>query len=92
MIKLLLTRFWIVLIPLILYFAWMAYARRRARKAGDVEPGLLEGPWVTTALITLGLVIASFLWLGLSYDELEGTYIPTHLSNGEVVPARVEPK
>lgn len=91
MVKLLITRFWIALIPILLYFAWLAYARRKARKNGDVLPGIGDGPWVTTVMISLGLVMVSFVILGLSSDPIEGEYIPTHLENGEVVPAEVKP-
>lgn len=91
MLKLLLTRFWPALIPVFLYLAWLAYARHRARRRGHAVPGLLEGPWVLTASISLVLVMAGFLWLGFSHEATDGTYIPPHLESGQVVPAQVVP-
>lgn len=90
MLKLLITRFWPALIPLILYLAWLAYARRKAEAKGEEKPGFTDGPWIWPVVLTLLLAIGGFLWLGLSATPEDGAYKPAHMENGQLVPAKVE--
>lgn len=92
MLKILITRFWPVLLPLVLYLAWLAFARRKAGKEGTEKPGFFDGPWLWPTVATMVLAIASMLYLGLSMEAVDGTYIPAHQVDGKVVPGRFVPR
>ena len=92
MLKILVTRFWPVLLPLVLYLVWLAYARRKAGKAGEKKPEFFDGPWLWPTMASLALTIGAFLWLGLSQEPVNGTYIPAHVVDGKLVPAQTIPK
>lgn len=92
MLKLLITRFWPVLLPLALYLAWLAYARRKAGKKGEDKPGFFEGPWLWPTMASLVLFICAFLWLGLTQEPVDGLYVPAHMQDGKLVPAQTIPR
>lgn len=92
MLKILITRFWPVLLPLALYLVWLAHARRKAGKSGEEKPGFFDGPWWLPTMASLGLVIVAFLWLGFSQEPVNGIYIPAHVEDGRLVPAQTIPR
>lgn len=92
MLKILFIRFWPVFLPLLLYLAWLAFARRKAGKAGAEKPGFFDGPWLVPVMATMGLAIAAMLYLGLSAEEVQGSYIPAHQEDGRLVPAQIVPE
>ena len=82
----------ILLAPTILYVAWLLLARRahlsRARWAATFR----AMPWLR--LLGGGLVLAAASLVALALlggDDPRGTYVPPHLLDGEVVPAKVVP-
>jgi hypothetical protein len=82
-----------LLLPAAAYFAWAWYrARYVAAHSGEV-PRLERGPWpqllFAGALLMLATLAATALLKG---NDPGGTYIPSHLENGQVVPGRTEPK
>lgn len=83
-------RFWPVFLPIILYLAWLAFARRKAGKKGETKPTFWDGPWWLPTSLTMALLIGCLLWLGLSADRIDGTYVPAKLENGQIIPSRVE--
>lgn len=93
MLKILITRFWPVLLPLVIYLAWLALARRKAGKKGEKKPGFFDGPWWLPSLASLLLAVAAFIWLGLSAEPQKGKYIPSYQgADGEVIPGRFVPQ
>ena len=86
-----LLRFWPVLIPLLLYAAWMIVVRNKARKAGTPLPRFREGPWFWAVVIALGCGVVIFLSLGMSNEPVVGDYIPPHMENGAIIPGQVRP-
>jgi hypothetical protein len=49
-------------------------------------------PWTLLFVVGLGLVIASFVIVGLTEGEsTQGVYVPPHAENGHIVPGHVEP-
>jgi hypothetical protein len=95
MLKLIVTRFWPVLLPLCIYLAWLWLARRKARKHGHGEPGFFDGPWLLAVVASLLLLILAFVMLGVSSSAdavTEGRYVPARVVNGEIVPAHIEPE
>lgn len=93
MLRLLVTRFWPALVPVLLYVAWLWYARRKAAKAGEAQPGFFDGPWLWAVMASLLLCIGGFIVLGLTQGGLEeGDYVPAKLVDGKIVPSHVEPE
>lgn len=93
MLRLLVTRFWPVLVPILLYVAWLWYARRKAAKAGAVSPGFFDGPWLWAVTASLLLCIGGFIMLGLTLEgQGEGKYVPAKLVGDTIVPGHVEPE
>lgn len=92
MLKILLIRFWPVFLPLLIYLAWLAFARRKAGKKGEKKPNFFDGPWLWPSIATMGLAIACLLYLGLAGDAIDGRYIPAHQENGKLIPAQIVPK
>lgn len=90
MLRLMVLRFWPALLPILIYLAWLAYARRKAGKKGEPKPGFTDGPWIWAVAMTFAIIIGSFVLMGLQGEPRSGTYIPAHIENGELVPARVE--
>lgn len=84
-----LIRFWPILLPLVLYLIWMMRQRARARRNGQPVPALRDGPVGWTLAATFMALVLCFIWTMLMADPLAGTYIPAHMENGVIVPARV---
>lgn len=87
MIKRLLFDIVLFLLPFFLYgMYWKAIGRAAAQDSARVHP------WTILTASGLVLVILSFVWWSFVSDETtEGTYIPPHLENGEVVPGAFVP-
>jgi drug/metabolite transporter (DMT)-like permease len=87
MIRLLLFRALLFAIPFALYALYLQLAKRR--------PGMNvpETPWFWLIVAGLLLVIASFVYVGLTEGETTaGVYVAPHVVNGKVVPGHVEPQ
>ncbi len=81
-----------LLVPFVIYGAWLALSRSKARPAGaDAAPEWREAPWTWLLIAGLGLLIASLVGLALvDGASPEKTYVPPQFIDGEIVPARTE--
>ncbi len=81
-----------LLVPFVIYFAWLALSRSKARPAdADAAPEWREAPWAWLLIAGLGLLIASLVGLALQGgDPLGKTYVAPQFIDGEIVPARTE--
>ena len=81
-----------ILVPFVIYGAWLALSRRKARPAGaDAAPEWREAPWTWLLIAGLGLLIASLVGLALQGGDPPGkTYVAPQFIEGEIVPARTE--
>jgi hypothetical protein len=91
MIRLLLLKFWPVLLPLGFYFLWMFIMSRRMggreRIAEHIRKGLLFWAIISTVVLTIG----AFIYWGVSQgDNSAETYVPATTVNGVVVPAHTD--
>jgi hypothetical protein len=69
------------LLPFVV-FAFYLVARRRNPLAWEAWSGQVS--WLVIA--GLGLAIASLLYAGVAGERQQGSFEPTHLENGRVVP------
>ncbi len=81
-----------ILLPFLVYGAWLVLSRRKAQLAGeDAEHEWREAPWTWLLIAGLGLLIASLVGLALVEGDPRGkTYVPPQFIDGEIVPARTE--
>jgi hypothetical protein len=87
MIRIILTRLALFLLPFALYGLYLFLLRWRPHA---VRP---QTPWTPLFIAGLSLVILSFIVLGLMEgDSTEGVYIPPHVVDGKIVPGHVEEK
>jgi hypothetical protein len=71
--------------PFAVYFAFLLLSRRLPQKD--------RAPWTMLVITGLALVVASFVWLGLTEGETtSGRYVPPHMEAGRIVPGHVEQK
>ncbi len=78
--------------PLLLYLAWNAYARAKARKSGGEPPSLERGPIFWSIVAGFFLLMTGLVTLALTSgtDPDAGKYIAPRLEDGRVVPPRFE--
>ncbi len=81
-----------ILVPFLVYGAWLSLSRHKARLAGeDAVPEWREAPWTWLLIAGLGLAIAGLAGLALQGgDPLGTTYVPPQFIDGEIVPGRTE--
>jgi len=85
MIRVILVRTLLFLVPFAIYGAYLLLARARS-----IIPAH-DTPWTWLFVTGLSLVAASFLYVGLTEGEsVKGHYVPPHVVNGRVVPGHVE--
>ena len=92
MVRLMFTYVLPLVAPFLMYLAWNAYARARARKTGGEEPSLQKGPifWsIIAGFVFLGASLISLAMIGGVKPEA-GVYIPPSIENGKIVPPRYE--
>jgi len=85
MIRIILTRLLLFLLPFALYALYVYLLRFRPNSSRP------QTPWTPLFIAGLSLVVLSFLVLGFTEPQnMEGTYVPPHAVNGKVVPGHFE--
>lgn len=85
MIRVLLLRALLFALPFAIYGAYLLLSRARS-----IVPQH-DTPWTVLFISGLGLVAASFLYVGLTEGEsTQGRYVPPHVVNGKIVSGHVE--
>ena len=85
----LLTLFLPLVLPTVLYLAWV-YATRWSRAGGAVSwRGL---PWVWLGMAGVALAALALFVVTVHFGTTTpGFYVPPHVENGRVVPGHIEP-
>jgi len=86
MMRTVVLRVLLFLLPFALFglYAWLLGQRGSSRPTT---------PWTLLFVIGLGLVVASFVIVGLTEGETtKGVYVPPHTVDGHIVPGHVEPQ
>lgn len=78
--------------PFLIYLAWNAYARARARKVGDDLPALEKGPVFWSLILGFVLMAGTLVTLAVTGGDPAdaGKYIPPRLEDGRIVPPTYE--
>ncbi len=92
MIKIILARFWVALLPFALYGLWLLFITHKAKDGhyiGEhIRKSALFWTWTSSAL----LLIVSCIWWSLGQAATgEASYSPAYNVNGKLVPAAVNP-
>ena len=82
-----------IVLPSVVYFAWLIYENRRIAQGGEGKTRRWEeGPWAW--LVGGGVVLAVLGAIGVaafSGRGKEGTYVPPRLEDGRIIPGHLEP-
>ncbi|MBI3677303.1 MAG: hypothetical protein HY243_11890 [Proteobacteria bacterium] len=82
MIRIILVRVLVFLVPFALYEIYRAIARQANPR-----------PWLGLFIAGLVLVAGSFVYVGLTEGSApDERYVPPHVENGKLVPGHTEPK
>lgn len=88
--RLLLFRFWPVLIPLIAYWLWLQHVGRKATIDGKPALRFSDGPWYWAVLASLLTAAGCFIfWGSEAVQGNTGSYTPPHMEHGVVMPAQI---
>ncbi len=85
----LLTLFLPLVLPTVLYLAWL-WAVRRSQSSGAISWRALPWVWlgVTGVALTALVLFVVTVHFGTS---VQGVYVPPHAENGRIVPGHIEP-
>lgn len=93
MIKLL-TKFWPILLPLIIYGVWL-FVQRKRRKGDEPDEALLKQEarlWQGALILS---IIIAFIYVLLIFmtteSNTDGAYVPAEYKDGKLIPGRVVP-
>jgi len=81
-----------LLLPTLMYLAWIIISNRKRATNGEAPSLISEGPWFRLILAGFGLML-----IGLAVTAVfggmgkEGKYQSPYLENGKVVPGRMIP-
>jgi len=78
--------------PFLLYMAWNAYAKYRARAGGGEEPSLEKAHIFWSLIAGFVLMAAILITLAITGGDSpdSGTYIPPRLEDGKIIPPTYE--
>lgn len=77
-----------LLAPFLMYLAWNAYVRHKAKKSGEDAPSLEKGPIFWSLIAGCLLLIVSLITLAIVGGEEAGSgqYHPPRIEDGKIVP------
>lgn len=80
--------------PFLMYLAWNAYVRYKAKKAGEEAPSLEKGPIFWSLVAGFFLLIISLTTLALmgSHKADRGKYVPPRFEDGRIIPPNFDGK
>jgi hypothetical protein len=92
MIRLFFARFWIVLLPFVLYALWLVIITRRAKDGHYVGEHIRKAAFFWTSTASVILLIVSCIWWSLSQPATGGAhYSPPTTKDGILIPALISP-
>jgi hypothetical protein len=85
MIRILLEILLPLITPVAIYAVW---AHFDAKRQGKGMPGWEEGHWFWVTIFGGALSIATVIYFGVQSSDTGGTYVPSHVEDGKVVPGK----
>ena len=88
MVRLLLTYILPLVLPLLVYLAWNAYARSVAKRNGAEPPSLERGPIFWSIVAGFVLLVASLLVFAVLGGDAPdaGKYVAPRYEDGKIIP------
>jgi quinol-cytochrome oxidoreductase complex cytochrome b subunit len=88
-LKLILTKLWPILIPLLLYVMWLFYCKyiRKDKKVDIFAPPF---GWVIASMAVIAVLMMA--WISIEQQKSEESYVPTRVEGGKIVPSQTEKK
>ena len=82
-----------IVLPSLLYLAWLAYENRRVANGGEgTVRRWQEGPWAWLFAAGVAIAVAGTFVLALWRSSgIEGHYVPPRVEDGRIVPGHMEP-
>jgi len=88
MIKLI-TKLWPVFIPIVLYFVWFLFFRKKKDKNSQLSK-TEERVWIITLVASIAVVFAYIIFILVTTEGgMVGEYTPAEFKGGKVVPAKI---
>jgi len=78
-----------LLLPTVLYLAWLR-AMQWAQAGGAVVWRKLPWVWLAVTGVALTALVLFVVTVGFG-TAVRGTYVPPHVENGSIVPGHIEP-
>ncbi len=85
----LLTLFLPLVLPTVLYLAWL-WAVRRSQSGGAISWRALPWVWLGVTGVALTALVLFVVTVHFGTSS-QGVYVPPHVENGQIVPAHIEP-
>jgi len=80
-----------LLLPAAVYFAWAWLSRRAGKGETDPLSRVQEGPWFWLVAAGFALMVAGLALTALmGQDTTKGTYQPSRIEDGHIVPGQVK--
>ena len=90
MLRIILARFWVVLLPFALYALWLLFITRKTRNGHYVGEHIRKAALFWTCASSIGLLIACCIWWSVSQGATgDATYVPAHNVNGKLIPEQI---
>jgi uncharacterized iron-regulated membrane protein len=90
MIKLLLTRFWIVLMPFLFYGLWLIFITHKTKSGHYVGEHLRKAALFWSCAMSAILLIGCCIWWAVSQAPTgDAKYTPAQNVNGKLIPSQI---
>ena len=79
-----------LLLPTVLYFAWLSLLRWTEHRSGPIAWYRLPWAWLSLIGVALTALVLLIVTVGFG-TETHGTYIPPRAEDGHIVPGHIVP-
>ena len=81
-----------LLLPTLIFVAWLMLTRKQGDNREDLWVRFLEGPWLWLGVTGFTLMAAGLVYLGLSQGHPPGgTYQAPRYEDGRIIPSQTKP-
>ena len=87
-LKMIITKFWPVIIPFLLYLMWLSYVRMKNKEGKKIPFG--AGPIKQVMYSMIALTFICLFYLLITTSSKDRKFVPTKIEGGVIVPSHVE--